>query len=82
MILSRRWLEAMLGRALDPRDLEQRLGKLGAPVEGVVPLHQDLRDVLVARVLEVRRHPNADRLLVGAASGLLEHGETRTLPGG
>src|SRR6202795_2968847 len=73
MILSRRWLEAMLGRALDPRDLEHRLSMLGAPVEGVVPLHQDLGDVLIAEVLEVKKHPNADRLSLclvnaGAAS--------------
>ncbi len=62
MILSCRWLEAMLGRSLDPRDLEHRLSMLGTPVEAVVPLHQDLSDVLVAQVLEVKKHPNADRL--------------------
>ena len=62
MILSRRWLEAMLGRALDARDLEHRLSMLGAPVESVVPLHQDLGDVLIAEVLEAKKHPNADRL--------------------
>ena len=62
MILSRRWLEAMLDRELDPRDLEERLSMLGAPVEAIVPLHQDLGDIVVAQVLEVKRHPNADRL--------------------
>jgi phenylalanyl-tRNA synthetase beta chain len=62
VILSRRWLEAMLGRVLDPGDLERRLSMLGAPVENVVPLHQDLGDVLIAEVLEVKKHPNADRL--------------------
>ncbi|HEU5261135.1 MAG TPA: phenylalanine--tRNA ligase subunit beta [Gemmatimonadales bacterium] len=62
MILSRRWLEAMLDRQLDPRDLEGRLSMLGAPVEAIVPLHQDLGDIVVAQVLEVKRHPNADRL--------------------
>jgi phenylalanyl-tRNA synthetase beta chain len=62
MIVSRRWLEAMLGRALDPRDLEHRLSMLGAPVESVVPLHQDLGDVLIAEVLEAKKHANADRL--------------------
>ncbi|MGH7547428.1 MAG: phenylalanine--tRNA ligase subunit beta [Gemmatimonadales bacterium] len=62
MILSRRWLEAMLHRELDPRDLEERLSMLCAPVEAIVPLHQDLGDIVVAQVLEVKRHPNADRL--------------------
>jgi phenylalanyl-tRNA synthetase beta chain len=62
MILSRRWLEGMLDRELDPKDLEHRLSMLGAPVEAIVARHQDLGDVLVARVVETKRHPNADRL--------------------
>jgi len=62
MIVSRRWLEALLGRPLDGRDVADRLAKQVAPVDAVVPLHQDLGDVLIARVLDVRQHPNADRL--------------------
>ncbi|HUL01900.1 MAG TPA: phenylalanine--tRNA ligase subunit beta [Gemmatimonadales bacterium] len=74
MILSRRWLEAMLGRPLDPADLEQRLSMLGVPVEAIVPIHQDLGDVVIGAVLEVKKHPNADRLSLclvnaGNASG-------------
>src|SRR3989442_2959433 len=64
MMVSRGWLEALLGRPLDPRELEQRLAQLGVPVEAIVPLHQDLGDILVAQVLEVQKHPNADRLTV------------------
>src|SRR5438067_1659832 len=62
MIVSRRWLEAMLGRALEGQDIADRLARQVAPVDGVVPIHQDLRDVVIARVLEVRQHLNADRL--------------------
>ena len=62
MIVSRRWLESLLGRPLEGRDVADRLARQVAPVDGVVPIHQDLREVLVARVLEVRQHPNADRL--------------------
>src|SRR5437867_3554728 len=62
MIVSRRWLEALLGRPLEGRDTADRLARQVAPVDAVVPIHQDLRDVLIARVLEVRQHPNADRL--------------------
>ncbi|MGH7613409.1 MAG: phenylalanine--tRNA ligase subunit beta, partial [Gemmatimonadales bacterium] len=62
MILSRRWLEALLGRSLDVREIERVLTAYVSPVEGVTPLHQDLGDVLIARVLEVKKHPNADRL--------------------
>jgi phenylalanyl-tRNA synthetase beta chain len=62
MIVSRRWLEALLGRPLQGQDVADRLARQVAPVDGVVPIHQDLREVLIARVLEVKRHPNADRL--------------------
>src|SRR5436853_674092 len=65
MIVSRRWLEALLSRPLEGQDVADRLARQVAPVDGVVPIHQDLRDVLVARVLEVRQHPNADRLTLG-----------------
>ncbi len=72
MIVSRRWLEALLGRSLDAKEVANRLSMLCAPVDAVVPLHQDLGDVLIARVLEVKPHPNADRLtlcLVDAGGG-------------
>src|SRR6266699_1692019 len=73
MIVSRRWLEALLGRMLTGQDVADRLARQVAPVDGVVPIHQDLRDVLIARVLEVKQHPNADRLSlcqVDAGGGL------------
>lgn len=72
MIVSRRWLEALLSRPLEGRDVADRLARQVAPVDAVVPIHQDLRDVLIARVLETKQHPNADRLtlcLVDAGSG-------------
>jgi phenylalanyl-tRNA synthetase beta chain len=72
MIVSRRWLEALLGRPLEGQDVADRLARQVAPVDGVVPIHQDLRDVLIARVLETKQHPNADRLtlcLVDAGGG-------------
>src|SRR5438876_5184501 len=62
MIVSRRWLEALLGRPLEGPDVADRLARQVAPVDGVMPIHQDLRDVLIGKVLEVRPHPNADRL--------------------
>src|SRR5437762_4316618 len=75
MIVSRRWLEALLSRPLEGRDIADRLARQVAPVDAVVPIHQDLRDVLVARVLEVKQHPNADRLSlcqVDAGHGVVE----------
>ena len=75
MIVSRRWLEALLGRPLEGQAVADQLARQVAPVDGVVPIHQDLRDVLIARVLEVKQHPNADRLSlcqVDAGNGTLE----------
>jgi phenylalanyl-tRNA synthetase beta chain len=72
MIVSRRWLEALLDRTLDARDVADRLTLHAAAVDAVVPLHQDLNDILIARVLEVKKHPDADRLslcLVDRGSG-------------
>jgi phenylalanyl-tRNA synthetase beta chain len=69
MNVSRRWLEDFLRRPLDPKDLAERLTMLGAPVDGVQPLHTDLSDIVVAVVEEVRQHPNADRLRVCAVNG-------------
>ncbi len=62
MIVSRRWLEALLDRPLDPRDVADRLTLHAAAVDAIVPLQQDLGDILIARVLEVKKHPDADRL--------------------
>jgi len=60
--VSRRWLEALLDRPLDARETADQLSNLCAPVDGIVPLHHDLGEVLIARVLEVQKHPDADRL--------------------
>jgi len=77
MILSRRWLEALLDRPLDPRDVADRLTLHAAAVDAVVPLHQDLGDILIARVLDVKKHPDADRLSLclvdtGGGAGAVE----------
>ncbi len=62
MKASLRWIADLLGTPLDPRDTAARLPMLGVPVDGVEALHADLGGVIVAQVLEVARHPNADRL--------------------
>jgi len=77
MIVSRRWLEALLGRPLAAAEIADRLAMLCAPVDGIVPLHQDLGDVRLARVIEAKKHPNADRLTlcmvdVGGTGGPVE----------
>src|SRR3989441_6838691 len=63
MIVWRRWLETLLGGlALDSRGVADRLTAHVAAVDAVVPIHGDLGDIVIARVIEVKKHPNADRL--------------------
>lgn len=63
MNISYRWLRA-LAPTLEgtPQELSDRLGMLGAPVDEIVDLSEGLDDIVVARVEEVKPHPNADRL--------------------
>ncbi len=75
MNVSVAWLEAMLGRTLDPKETAERLTLLGAAVDAIEPLYEGLDDVVVAEVEEVGKHPNADRLSlckVNAGGELLE----------
>ena len=73
MIISYRWLRALAPTITDaPERVAERLGMLGAPVDELTWLGAELGDVVIARVDEVRPHPNADRLrlcTVEAGSG-------------
>jgi phenylalanyl-tRNA synthetase beta chain len=62
MLASLNWIGDLLGRRLDPAATAEQLTMLGAAVDAVEPIHQDLGDVVVALVEEVQPHPNADRL--------------------
>jgi phenylalanyl-tRNA synthetase beta chain len=63
MDISVGWLRALApdlkGSA---EELASRLSSRAVPVDRVEPVGEELADVRVARVAEVRRHPNADRL--------------------
>jgi len=62
MKLSYRWLQQYIDLDLSPSELAEALIGLGLEVEEVEPLGTDLKGVVIGRVLEVRPHPNADRL--------------------
>ena len=76
MDVSYRWLKSLApGITGDAREVADRLAMLGAPVDEVVDLGAGLGDVVIARVDEVRQHPNADRLrvcTVDAGNGRLQ----------
>ncbi|HEX6910493.1 MAG TPA: phenylalanine--tRNA ligase beta subunit-related protein, partial [Longimicrobium sp.] len=65
MNISYRWLQSIApGLEGTPHELAERLAMLGAPVDEVVDLGAGIGDVVIARVDEVRQHPNADRLRI------------------
>ena len=65
MNISYRWLQSIApGLTGTPQELAERLAMLGAPVDEIVDLGGQIGDVVIARVEEVRQHPNADRLRI------------------
>ena len=63
MDVSYRWIQSLVpGLEERPEQLAEHLAMRSAPVDAVEYLGTGLRDVRIARVVEARRHPNADRL--------------------
>jgi len=57
------WLRALLpGLEGTPNELADRISMRAIPVDRAVPVGEGLDGIVVARVLEARPHPNADRL--------------------
>lgn len=70
MNVSFKWLQDLApGMELTVDQATARLALRGAPVEETVPLAVGLEDIVVARVLEARKHPNADRLSLCRVEG-------------
>jgi phenylalanyl-tRNA synthetase beta chain len=56
------WIREMCPTDLSGEELAERLTPQGVKVEAIVRPWERLRGVVVARVLEVRDHPNSDKL--------------------
>jgi phenylalanyl-tRNA synthetase beta chain len=64
MNASYEWLREFVPFALSPEELRDLLTSRAATVDDIVRLREDLDEVVVARVVEVERHPNSDHLWV------------------
>lgn len=72
MILSYQWLCSYLPAPISVEEMSQSLTALGLEVEGVEKVEAvpgSLEGLIVAQVLEVRPHPNADRLRCARVDG-------------
>lgn len=64
MRLSLNWLGRFLAVPEDATFLAERLTMTGSKVETVERLGADIQNVVVGRILEVNKHPDADKLVV------------------
>ena len=62
MLVPLKWLEEFVDHGLSAEELSHSLTMSGLEVEGIEERHNWCDHVLVARVLETRPHPQADRL--------------------
>ncbi len=62
MDVSYNWLKSLVDFDIEPHELAERLTMSGHAVEEMHRLGEGLEDVVVARVVSLRSHPNADRL--------------------
>ncbi len=62
MKISYNWLKDYLHLSEDPRRLADQLSLVGLEVEEVIEKRLDFENVVVGKVIDVKLHPNADKL--------------------
>jgi phenylalanyl-tRNA synthetase beta chain len=62
MRISLNWLKEYIDIEHSPEELAHLLTMTGLEVEGIEPVGHSLDDIIVAKVISVDKHPNADRL--------------------
>ncbi|MCH7999558.1 MAG: hypothetical protein IIA91_08780, partial [Chloroflexi bacterium] len=56
-----KWLSEYVDLTFDPKQLADRLTMAGAEVSQIITTAGDWDDISVGEVVDVSRHPNADR---------------------
>jgi len=64
MRVSLNWLKDYVDIDMPPGDLAELLTMSGLEVEALEPLGRSLQDIVVAKILSVKRHPEADHLFI------------------
>lgn len=62
MLVPLKWLAEFVDHGMGATDLAHALTMSGLEVEGIIKRHQGLDPVVVAKVIKVEPHPDADRL--------------------
>ncbi|HSG31505.1 MAG TPA: phenylalanine--tRNA ligase subunit beta [Thermodesulfobacteriota bacterium] len=64
MLITLNWLKDFIDIKEDPYDLAEILTNAGLEVESVTPLASGLDNIVVAKILKIRAHPDASRLVI------------------
>lgn len=64
MKISTNWLKDYLPNNIDPHLLAEKLSLAGFEVEEVIEKRLDFSKVVIGKVLQVEKHPNADKLTI------------------
>ena len=62
MKFTKDWLDVHLKTNKSEPQIIQKLNSIGLEVEKVEPVKNELSDFIVAKIIKVNKHPNADRL--------------------
>jgi phenylalanyl-tRNA synthetase beta chain len=62
--ISYNWLKKYIDINFTPEDLSEKLTMAGLEVEGVEYLGEGLEDIIIAKIEEIKEHPDADKLVI------------------
>ena len=64
MNLSMKWLSDFVKLKVEPREFSEKMSLSGSKVEGYETICGDISGVVCGKILEISRHPNAERLVI------------------
>ncbi|MGB9679969.1 MAG: phenylalanine--tRNA ligase subunit beta [Thermoanaerobacteraceae bacterium] len=66
MLVSVSWLKELVNISEENTDiLADRLTMTGSKVETIIRYGEDIKNVVIGKIVEISEHPNADKLLIG-----------------
>lgn len=64
MLLPMKWLKDYVNIDLDSKEFSDKLTLTGSHVESIIPLDKGIKKVVVGKILNIEKHPNADKLVI------------------
>ena len=58
------WLKEFVDITISPEELAERLTNSGNEVEEIIYQNKYLKNVVVGKILEIKQHPNAEKLVI------------------